>query len=78
MAASHVTGAAQDGYDLRRRNVPSPTKSNGSVTSPQTEIDKKKSQKVDTGVSISLDNADDYFLHSPSHPFYRRLTNMNF
>ncbi len=53
MAASHATGAAQDGYDLRRRNVPSPTKSNGSVTSPETETDEKKSQKV--GVRLSYD-----------------------
>ena len=52
MAASHTTGAAQDAYDLRRRNVPSPTKSNGSLASPQTETDEKKSQKVDVSLSV--------------------------
>jgi len=52
MAASHATGAAPDGYDLRRRNVSSPEKSNGSITSPQTEIDEKKSQRVGARLPI--------------------------
>lgn len=42
--ASHASGAAQDGPELRRRNVPGD--SNGSITPSQTEVDDKKSQKV--------------------------------
>lgn len=40
----HASGAAQDGPDLRRRNVPGGQSS--ALTPPQEEIDKKKLQKV--------------------------------
>lgn len=43
--ASIASGAAQDGHDLRRRNVPSPD-TNGSVVPSQKEVDDKKAQKV--------------------------------
>ncbi|MCJ1276195.1 Protein O-mannosyltransferase 2 [Puttea exsequens] len=40
--AAHASGAAQDGYDLRRRNVPG--ESNGSAEPAQNEVDDKKTQ----------------------------------
>jgi len=42
--ASQASGAAQDGSELRRRNVPG--ESNGSVVPAQNEVDDQKSQKV--------------------------------
>lgn len=44
--SGQTTGAEQNGYDLRRRNVPAQEGTNGSITkSPDTE-DTKKTQKV--------------------------------
>ena len=43
--ANFASGAAPDGQDIRRRNVPSHD-TNGSITHPEKEIDDKKSQKV--------------------------------
>ncbi len=40
---AHASGAAQDGADLRRRNVPD--RQNGALISSE-EIDEKKLQKV--------------------------------
>lgn len=40
----HASGAAQNGADLRRRNVP--TGPNGALTPSKEEVDDKKSQKV--------------------------------
>ena len=48
----HVSGAAQDGTDLRRRNIP---RQNGTLTPPQEEIDEKKSQKVRSMVDCILE-----------------------
>ena len=45
----HASGAAQDGADLRRRNVPNVPKSggqNGAITPSKEEKDEKKPQKV--------------------------------
>ena len=44
--AVYSTSAAQEGQDLRRRNVPSYDASNGGLTSTYEERDDKKSQKV--------------------------------
>ncbi len=41
---AHASGAAQDGADLRRRNVPD--RQNGALISSKEEIDEKKLQKV--------------------------------
>lgn len=41
---AYASGAAQDGVDVRRRNVPSGQ--NGVLTQSKEEIDEKKSQKV--------------------------------
>lgn len=41
---AHASGAAQDGADLRRRNVPGGQ--NGAITPSKEEIDDKKFQKV--------------------------------
>lgn len=41
-----ATGAAQDGHDLRRRNVPDQSGSNGSITQLPQEEDQKKLRKV--------------------------------
>lgn len=41
---AYASWAAQDGADLRRRNVPSGQ--NGALTRSKEEIDEKKSQKV--------------------------------
>ncbi len=49
--ASIASGAAQDGLDLRRRNVPSHG-TNGSVVPTQEEDDNKKVQKVRTGLVL--------------------------
>lgn len=40
---AYASWSAQDGVDLRRRNVPS---QNGALTQSKEEIDEKKSQKV--------------------------------
>lgn len=40
----HASGTAQDGADLRRRNVPGGQ--NSALTSSEEEVDDKKSQKV--------------------------------
>ena len=40
----HASGAAQDGAEIRRRNVP--LEQNGAPTTVKEEIDEKKSQKV--------------------------------
>lgn len=40
----HASGAAQDGSDLRRRNVPGGQ--NGALAPSKEEIDNKKVQKV--------------------------------
>ena len=40
----HVSGAAQDGTDIKRRNVPGGQ--NGAIASSEGEIDDKKLQKV--------------------------------
>lgn len=50
--ASQATGSLQDGHDLRRRNVPSTSPSNGAVIKPVDSDDEKKSRKV-CQVSIS-------------------------
>ena len=50
--ASLASGAAPDGQDVRRRNVPSQD-TNGSITKPEKEIDDKKSQKVGTQYSMA-------------------------
>ena len=44
--ASQATGSLQDGHDLRRRNVPSTSPSNGAVIKSVDSDDEKKSQKV--------------------------------
>jgi len=53
--ASIASGAAQDGHDLRRRNVPSQD-TNGGVVPSQKEVDDKKAQKVrrTSGLLIEL------------------------
>lgn len=43
---AYTTSAAQDGPDLRRRNVPNYDASNGSLTRSYEETDDKKSLKV--------------------------------
>ena len=44
--AGLATGADQNGYDLRRRNVPSQEGTNGSITKPPDTEDTKKTRKV--------------------------------
>lgn len=43
-----TTGVAQDGHNLRRRNVPDQNRSNGSITTRSQGVDEKKSRKVCT------------------------------
>ena len=50
--AVHASGAAQDGADLRRRNVPSGE--SGALTLSQEEVDEKKSQKVQSMASYVM------------------------
>lgn len=41
-----ATGVAQDEHNLRRRNVPDHSSSNGAITQAPQELDQKKSQTV--------------------------------
>ena len=43
---AQATGTVQDGHNLRRRNVPDHSGSNGSLTQASPELDNKKSQKA--------------------------------
>lgn len=49
---AQATGTAQDGHNLRRRNVPDHGSSNGSLTQAAPEVDNKKSQKVDENMQM--------------------------
>lgn len=43
---AYATATTQDGHNLRRRNVPDHSSSNGSLTQASSEVDNKKAQKV--------------------------------
>ena len=45
-ATSHSTGAAQENHDIRRRNVPGKSDSNGNITHSPERYDNKKTRKV--------------------------------
>ena len=52
---AYTTSAAQDGPDLRRRNVPTYDGSNGSLTRSYEETDDKKSLKVPIPLSMIIE-----------------------
>ncbi|MCJ1249991.1 Protein O-mannosyltransferase 2 [Trapelia coarctata] len=53
--ASHATGSLQDGQDLRKRNVPGSSPSNGTIPQPVDIVDDKKSQKPQKSFLSVLD-----------------------
>ena len=55
---AQATGTVQDGQNLRRRNVPDHSGSNGTLTQASPEPDNKKSQKVYQASKVSLLHTD--------------------
>lgn len=60
---AYTTSAAQDGPDLRRRNVPTYDGSNGSLTRSYEETDDKKSLKLRSSILKTIDEYE--FLLAP-------------